>query len=284
MVDASGNVTIKEAGTTTFTVSQMASDNYLEGSNDSITMTVEKQATTITGNNFTKIFGGVSFNLLTTEYIDSNNNESPYIFASSNDVVATVDTSGNVTIKEAGTTTFTVSQIESNNYLAGSNDSITMTVEKQATTITGNNFTKIFGGVSFNLLSAASISSNNNESLYTFTSSDNDVAMVDTSGNVTIKEAGTTTFTVSQIESDNYLAASNDSIEMTVEKQATTITGTIITKTFGDVSFNLLTTEYIVSNNNESPYIFVSSNDVVATVDTSGNVTIKEAGTTTFTV
>lgn len=116
--------------------------------------------------------------------------------------VATVDAAGNVTPLAVGTTTITASAPLKNGY-AAETASYTLKVvikkdrnlkfsSSKASSINGNGFTKP--------------TLNGTISGVTFKSSDNSVATVDASGNVTVKGAGVVTITASAPETEEFLA------------------------------------------------------------------------------
>jgi hypothetical protein len=115
-----------------------------------------------------------------------------------------------------------------------------------------------------------------------YSSSNTGVATIHpTTGSVHIVGAGTTTLTVNQAADDNYALATVSQI-LTVAKGVQTITGLAATdsKNFGTADYTLAVTKGAGSG----ALSFSSSTPGVATIDASGLVSIKGAGTTTFTV
>ncbi|MFO0507794.1 MAG: hypothetical protein ACK5YS_02865, partial [bacterium] len=141
-------------------------------------------------------------------------------------------------------------------------------------TITFNALTnKTFGDAPFDLTATAS-----SGLAVTYTSSNPAVATVSGS-TVTILAAGQTTFTASQIGNSGYMAASEVSQTLTVQKAVQIITfAALATKTFGDADFALTAT----GGASAQPVTFTSSNPLVATV-VGSTVTIVGAGTTDIT-
>ena len=112
-VDAvSGAVSIVGAGTTTFTASQAANDDFFAASK-AMTFTV-RQATPTLGVMIgaTKTFGDSSFSLTKP----SSPSSGAFSFSSSNAGVASVDGEGKVSVVGAGTATITATQAASGNY------------------------------------------------------------------------------------------------------------------------------------------------------------------------
>ena len=119
-------------------------------------------------------------------------------YESSDETVATVASDGTLTIKKAGTTTITASSLEQTvsavTYCAD-NASYTLTVN--ASTAAGlaygtSTIKKDVGDDAF-----TNTLTNSNGLTVTYTSSNEDVATIDSDGEVTIKAAGTTTITAS---------------------------------------------------------------------------------------
>lgn len=113
-------------------------------------------------------------------------------------------------------------------------------------------------------------------------SSDNqDVAVVDKDGKVSIKGVGEARITASLASTDIYSSASTE-VYIKVNKINHKLTVKIenYEKTYGDKIFNL----NALSQDNEAAIEYASSDEKVATVDNQGNVVIKGAGKTTITV
>ena len=265
----SGNmVTIKGAGETTITASQPGNDNYTAATSVAQLLTVNTASQSITfGALPAKAFGAEPFALTATASSGMTVN-----YTSSNEQVATI--SGNtVTIKGAGETTITASQPGNGNYTAATSVAQLLTVNKASQSITfGALSAKAFGAEPFALAATAS-----SGLTVTYTSSNQEVATI--SGNtVTIKGAGQTTITASQVGDGNYLAATSVAQQLTVNKasQSTTFEA-LAAKAFGAEPFALAATA-----SSGLTVTYSSSNEQVATI--SGNmVTIKGAGETTIT-
>ena len=113
-------------------------------------------------------------------------------------------------------------------------------------------------------------------------SSDNqDVAVVDEDGKVSIKGVGEARITVSLASTDIYSSASTE-VYIKVNKINHKLTVKIenYEKTYGDKIFNL----NALSQDNEAAIEYASSDKKVATVDNQGNVVIKGAGKVIITV
>lgn len=124
----------------------------------------------------------------------------------------------------------------------------------------------------------------NNLSPITYKSSNTGVAEVNEQGEVKINKSGETTITVSYAGTDKYTQAEL-SYTLTINKLANGIT---IDKTFVEDDLNGYKGEakqYVsLTNPNNLPITYTSSNPYVATVDESGNVKLVSWGKTTITV
>ena len=280
-VDASGNVTIQNAGTATITSSQPQSANYNAANPVTTDITVNKATPVITvpdsSSISNKTYGDPSFNLNASS--NSPATISYSVSSSSVDPSAvTVDQTGQVTILTAGTATIILSQDASGNYNSGS-ETITIIINQLSNTITvDSSFNKTYGDASFNL----GASSNNSDSsiIYEVDPSGAGVVNVDTSGNVTILGVGATTITLTQPETTNYKAATTAITAIYVEPASSLIiVDSSFNTVYGAASFNLGAT-----SNNPAPISYESTSPSVASVDPSGNVTIKSQGQTTITL
>jgi hypothetical protein len=141
-VDATGAVTVMQAGTTTITAAIDAANTYYTGNEVSYTLTVEKANVTLAWN------GVNADNAIVMTYGDgttmptlSVSNEaaaSAVKCTSSNTDVATVDAKGVVTVMQAGTTTITAAIDAANTCYAGNDVSYTLTVNKVPVTLAWN--------------------------------------------------------------------------------------------------------------------------------------------------
>lgn len=150
-------------------------------------------------------------------------------YESSNKDVATVDDQGNVTIHNAGTTTLKVSLIADGNYNAD-NKEITLNVNKiNHDLMVEKNIEKTYGDAPFTI----SAQSKDQESAIEYTSSNEKVATIDHNGNVTIIGVGKAKITVSQKESKNYNAVSQE-VDLVVKAKKITVTADDKEKVYQD--------------------------------------------------
>lgn len=266
----SGNtLTIKAPGTAVISASQAGDDNYLEATQVSRTLTVNKRSQTITFNALpTKTYEDLPFTL--PQKTDEGLTIS---YTSTNTSVATV--SGNtVTILKPGTTDIIASQAGDATHYAAAEVSQTLTVNKAAQQITFEALaSKTYGDASFTLNKV----SNKNLTI-TYTSSDASIASV--SGNrVKINHPGSVIITASQAGDAYYLAAEPVSQTLIINKANQTINFPALeSRAYGSGDFELP-----IATDKGLPVKYESSNLAVATVTHNNEVHIEGAGTTTFT-
>lgn len=135
-----------------------------------------------------------------------------------------------------------------------------------------------------NFHSYVTLANPNNLSPITYKSSNTDVAEVNEQGEVKVNKSGETTITVSYAGTDKYTQAEL-SYTLTINKLAN---GIAIDKTSVEDDLNGYNGEakqYVsLTNPNNLPITYTSSNPYVATVDESGNVKLVSWGKTTITV
>ena len=175
--------------------------NRYEGTEET-TFTIEKASQPLSSMNFNLRYP------YSTE-LSVSGNKGALTYESSNSAVATVDTSGIVTAKGAGTATITITAAETDNYKL-TTKTITVTVPKISQSIIISDLTLIYPN-------SGKIMVSGNAGNLSFTSSDTSVATVDAFGNVTTKGAGTTTITITAAETDT-CSATTTQITVTVDK------------------------------------------------------------------
>ena len=199
-------------------------------------------------------------------------------YSSSDTNVASVNSStGEVTVKGAGTATITATAAATSTYGAAS-ATYTVTINKANRTITFANasVTKTYGDVNF-----TNVATKTGDGTIVYSSSDTNVASVNSStGEVTVKGAGTATITATAAATSTYGAASA-TYTVTINKANRTITfaNASVTKTYGDVNFTNVATK-----TGDGTIVYSSSDTNVASVNSStGEVTIKSAGVVNIT-
>lgn len=150
--------------------------------------------------------------------------------------------------------------------------------------ISTNSFTTTTADLDGNFHSYVTLTNPNNLSPITYKSSNTGVAEVNEQGDVKVNKSGETTITVSYAGNDTYTQAEL-SYTLTINKLENGIT---IDKTSveGDLNgYNGEAKQYVrLTNPNNLPITYTSSNPYVATVDESGNVKLVSWGKTTITV
>jgi len=237
-----------------------------------ITVIVSKGPQNITFNNIpTKYYGNPPFSL----EVSSNNSTIPITYSSSNTSVATVNSSGVVTVISVGSTTITASQASNTNWESAS-ISKTLIIYKTQRNI---NFPDIpnknYQGSNFNL----NVTSSDYEVPITYASSNTSIATVNEQGVVIIVGVGSTTITASQAESASFSSSSVGKTIQVNKINAIITFPQIGNKVYQDPNFNL----NVTSTNQVTQIIYSSSNTSVATVNSSGVVTVISAGSTIIT-
>jgi hypothetical protein len=275
-IDNSGNVLVLQSGETVITASQSESDNFNEAETSSILYVSKGNANLQMQNTtFSKTFGtDVSFNVGAT----TNNTEVDIFYSTLDTTIATIDQSGNVYILKAGSTTITVQQAETVNYVQAESSS-SLIVSRQTTAIElDSSYNKIFGDASFNV----NATTNNTETPIVYSSSNLLVATIDASGQVMLGSyAGQTVITASQPQTTNYTLGSTSSTLYVSDEETVINVDSSFNKTYGDASFNLN-----VSSNSPASfqYSIAIEDQIYATVDSSGFVTIVGACPTFVTI
>ena len=265
-VASDGTVTVTAAGTTVITASSQETDKYEAGS-ASYTLNVARAEAGL----------GWSSEILSMVYgeetvfpVLDHPHGLDILWASSDSSVAVLDSVGTVTILAAGVTTISANSSETDCYESCS-VSYDLTVRRAEAGLewSGESLSMIFGeDADFPVL-------DNPHGLdILWASSDPGVAVLDSSGTVTILGAGITTISANSSETDCYESCSV-SYDLTVQRAEAGLewSGTEVTTILGQkCSFPTL------SNPNKLNINWFSSDESVATIDADGNVTIHSAG------
>lgn len=226
---------------------------------------------------YTKTVGDASFHLDLV-----NNSDAPNTYSSSDNSVATVDGSGNVTIVGPGTCRITVSTAETGSYNASSKD-VTITVNPRTK---ADQYVSVAGETTLSIGGTTSLSvTSDTNNTPVFSGYDASVISVDGSGNVTALAAGTTTVTVTVPGNDNYLEGSS-SIEIQVVKsdQSVSLTGLPSAMTVGGTALGAVSCEtgFSVSSSDTSVATVTDNGDGTVTVTAVGEgyaeITVTAAG------
>jgi uncharacterized protein YjbI with pentapeptide repeats/uncharacterized protein YjdB len=276
-VSSSGRVTIVGAGNTNITVTQAASSNgnYTGGSSVTALLIVSRIAPTISPWSISAVtFGNAPFTLTAP----TSNSDGAFIYTSSNTAVATVTTNGVVTIVGAGSTTITANQNYSINYTNESSVSAVLVVVKRTPFISHSAITKSYGDASFNI---SPYSTNTDSNVFTITSRNTDIVTIFDVSNVAIRGVGVTTIDISQSETNNFMSGST-SVTVTISKGTPVLSAFTVSsgRTYGSAPFSALAYPTSVSN---GTITYSSSDSSVATIDSSGIITLVKAGYVNFT-
>ncbi len=268
IIKISGDIlTAVGVGSVVITASQDGGGAYRSATKE-IVVTVEKA-----DQNF------YNFEAITATYNDDDVTISPTVtsggtitFASNNTAIATVSDEGLVHFSGGGTTYIIASQA-GNDYYNALTDSVLVTVNKVEQSISSFvDITKTYGDGNFALQAMASSGLDISYSL------GNDTVAQISGSAVKIIGAGSTTIIASQEGNDNYMAADDSVITLTVAKASQSIEDfSDISKTNADDDFDLS-----ASATSGLDVTYSISNESIATI--SGNtVSIVAAGSTTIT-
>lgn len=123
------------------------------------------------------------------------------------------------------------------------------------------------------------ITSNNNETPITYTSSNPAVAYIGTDGLIHVIAPGITIITASQSGNSNYTAAVPVSRTYTIKQDQLLLFPAFTTKLLCSADFNV----GVIASNAAIPITYTSSNTAVATINAQGLIHITGAGTATIT-
>ena len=276
-VDLMGKVTAKSAGTAIITAT---SEN---GKTASCAITVEKKLIPITevliDKSSATLTEGDSTTLTATVLPENTTDRKDISWSSSNNDIATVDTTGHVEAKKAGTVIITATSSN------GKTAECTVTVEKKLIPITEVSLSESAVGIiegNTHKLTATVLPENTTDSKSVSWSSNNEaVATVSEDGTITAKSAGTAVITAT---STNGKTAG---CTVTVSKKEIPIVDVALNRTSATITEGdilNLTATVLPENTTESKNIgWSSSNNDIATVDSTGKVTAKQAGTVVIT-
>lgn len=277
-IDADGAITLITAGTTAITASSAATDKY-SASSASYALTVNKSE------------DGISWSAAacTVTYGDESTYSFPTLsnpggqsvsYSSSNESVATISEDGTVTIVAQGETTITASA-KANDAYEASSASYTLTVEGNLKSAgiywSSDSYTATLasGDNSFPTLT------NLNGLAVSYSSSDENVATVDSQGNVTLVAVGTVAI-IATTEADDTYAAGSASYTLKVVKHDVSLSwsASACSQVLEEEDASAYPTLYADPEGLDITY--ASSNTSVATIDGSGRITLAAPGSTTI--
>ncbi|MRG46440.1 hypothetical protein GFS24_15060 [Chitinophaga sp. SYP-B3965] len=215
-----GNIHITGAGTATITAHQAGNGNYNAATDVSVTLTVNKKQLTVTAADKTKAYGKPN-PVLTYTITGFENGETESVFNTPVIITTPANDASNT-----GTYPITPANATANNYLFIYTDGV-LSINKAPSTISFVTLpTKTYGDGDFN--PGASIS---NGLSITYTSTG--VATI-INNNIHITGAGTAMITAKQAGDNNYEAAADVSVILTVSKKTLTIKANDQTKVYGE--------------------------------------------------
>ena len=198
-------------------------------------------------------------------------------WTSSNDSVASVDNSGNVTAKSIGTAVITATTKD------GKSADCTVTVKKKEIAIDyiylNTSYLSVKKGGSTKLTATVGPDNTTFSKAVKWTSSNESVATVDTDGNVKAIAAGNATITAETVNGKT--ASCSISV---YERPITNIAFSDSTISLKEGSSYRINASISPSDTTDDKTLtWTSSSPAIATVDSDGNVTAKKAGTTVIT-
>ena len=262
-----GKVTAVGPGTATITATTSG------GQKATCTVTVRVPVTGISISRSTLALTVGATSTLTATVAPSNASDKSYSWSSSNSAVATVNSSGLVTAKANGTATITATTTD-----GGKKASCAVTVTTPASGVSVAPTTAtIIKGQTQQLTATVAPSSASNKSV-SWSSSNNSVATVSSTGLVTAKAAGTADITVTTADG-NYKAVCKVTVRVLV-------TGVSLSET--DISLIKGSTEQLLAtvspaDASNKTISWTTTDKSVATVSNTGLVTAVGGGTATIT-
>lgn len=278
-IASDGTITLVAAGTTSIMATSLATSEY-SSSSASYALTVNRSSS------------GISWSSSTcTVKMDDSGNTFPTLsnpggqtitYSSSNEKVATVGTDGSVTLVAEGETTITATAAANDAYEASS-ASYTLTVEGNLKS----------AGLSWSSSSCTATLasddnsfptlSNPNGLTVTYSSSDESIATINSStGAVTLVATGTASIIATSAATDTY-AAGSASYTLKVVKQDVTMSWSESScKAVLEESTNTYPTLTVSPSSLAGSVTYSSSNTSVATISSSGAITLAGSGSTTI--
>lgn len=282
-VDESGNVTAKNPGEATITVT--AADNGGAQATCKVTVT-ERTAPVIKVTQIQLSQTRASLNegkelQLTATVLPANATNQSLTWSSSVEGVATVDPTGKVTAIKAGTTVITATAKDDSGISASCTVQVTVPTVK-VTGITLNKTTASVVKGKTVALTATVTPDTATDKTIKWTTSNKNVATVSTDGVVTAKAAGTAIITATAADDSGVKAT----CKITVTNPVVKVTKVTLNKTTASVVKGktlTLTATVTPTNATNKNVTWKSSNTKIATVDGNGKVTAVAAGTATIT-
>jgi len=274
----SGNtVTVLSVGTATIRATQDACGNYATGT-VSASLVVSAALS-----NFTvspKFYGVLPFDLTDPTSTDTSVG---FTFTSGNPTVATIGGVGGRTVSIVGVGSSIITATQAATANRNQLDiSATLVVSPATPVITLENITKTYGDTSFRIQPSSTNTDTVGGNVFSFSSDNIAVVSFLDASLVRINGVGTARISITQAASANFTDSSG-SVIITVNKGASGFTSSTFlvptNKTYGDPSFNIITSPSSFSNGSIT---YEPSNPSVATINNSGVITLVGAGTVYF--
>ena len=272
-----GKIKGLKEGNATITVDFAGDKKYATAENKTIAVNVRLNDASVSVNNATlDLFVDDTFNLIAGTVPEGLN----VTYVPDNSGVVSVDNKGVVTALKEGTANITV-KVGGDGVYAENSTTVSVNVKKIPTEITVDTASlDLFVGDETVIVAALTPADAGN---VTFTSSNEDVVIVDEKGNVIANEKGQAIITVSYAGDDKYAAADNKTITVNVSLNDASVT-------VDNDTLDLKVDETCAINATKHPdtilldIAYTSSNSSVASVDEKGIVTAVGEGTAIITV
>ena len=279
-VDQSGNVRGIKPGTSTITIS--VTDNRNNTKTASVLVTVKSNLSSVTlTNTVASLTKGGTAKVGFTVY-PSNGYYQSATWSSSNTSVATIDNNGNINAKGVGSTTITLT-VNKGDGTSNVTRSFTLKVNSNLTGVTLTNTVNQLKKGATNKVSFTITPTNGYYQSATWSSSNTNIATIDNNGNITAKNIGTTTITLTINKGDG-----SSNIVRSFDLQViSNLTDVYVSPTSLEVNLNRSKQVSFTLNPSNGYYLsknWASSNTSIATVDQNGNVTGRGLGTTNITL
>ena len=272
-VDGTGKVSAIAEGTATITAAaggKTASCSITVSISPDITdvesVTLDKKTLSlITGDNGT----------LSATIAPTNATNKTVTWISGNESIATVSSSGEVTAKAEGTTTITATA-------GGKSDNCVVTVNKRIVPVTDiilNKEVLTLSVDAIEVLIATIAPDDASDKTITWSSNNRTIATVDTKGKVSALSEGTATITATAGDK-------TASCRVTVDPKVINVTGVAVapkTLTLKPAGKETLAATVTPTSATDKTVTWISGNETIATVSSSGEVTAKAVGTTIIT-
>lgn len=276
LISDNGEITLCGGGKTTITASSEKTARY-DASCDSYSLIVNKAEpglewsdakykASLTGNN--------SFPTLSAEAGIT------IMYSSSEEDVATIDSSGKIELVSAGATIITAKSDETPTHKSG-NASYSLIVSRSNA---GISWSAASCSAVLNGENSFPVLNNPNGLEISYSSSNGNVAMVTEDGNITLTGEGSSVITATSAATNEF-EADEDSYTLTVTSASSPTkidAGLQWSRSSCEMTYGESTDFPVLSNPNGLPVTFSSSNESVASVSQKGEISIASAGTTTI--